>query len=62
MNNTPKFRLIRGCGRGSGIHRLNASVRDSVGAIKNRETDVEDGRKGSFVNNFMASANGWNIP
>lgn len=62
MNRIPRFRLIKGCGMGSGIHRLKASVRDSVGAKINRVVDVASGRRGSLMNSFMASANGWRIP
>lgn len=58
MNRTPKFRFTRGCGMGSGIHRLRASDRDSVGAIMNRVVEVVRGRRGSLMNSFMASANG----
>lgn len=50
--------MIRGCGIGKGIHRLRASVSDKVGAIINRDIEVVKGRMGSFINNFMASANG----
>lgn len=58
----PKFKLISGYGSGSGIHKLSANVRERVGAIRNKEIDVEDGRRGSFVNSFMASANGCSMP
>lgn len=58
INRTPRFRLTRGCGIGSGIHRLRASDRDSVGAIMNRVVEVVRGRKGSLMNSFIASANG----
>lgn len=54
----PRLRLIRGCGIGKGIHRLRASVSDKVGAMINRDIEVVKGRMGSFINNFMASANG----
>lgn len=58
INRIPRLRLISGCGIGSGIHRLNANVRDRVGAIINSEIDVVRGRMGSFINSFIASANG----
>lgn len=58
INKTPKFRLTRGCGMGSGIHRLRASDRDNVGAIINRVEEVARGRSGSLMNSFIASANG----
>lgn len=47
---------------GIGIHRLRASDRDNVGAIMNRVEEVARGRRGSLMNNFMASANGCRIP
>lgn len=62
INKIPKFRLTRGCGMGSGIHRLRASDRDKVGAITNRVEEVARGRSGSLMNSFIASANGWRIP
>ena len=43
-------------------HRLNASVSDRVGAIINKDIEVVKGRIGSFMNNFMASANGCRMP
>lgn len=62
INRMPRFRLIRGCGMGRGIHRLRASDRDSVGAMINRVVEVARGRRGSLINNFIASANGWRVP
>lgn len=62
MNRIPRFKLISGCGIGSGIHRLNASVSDRVGAIINNEIDVVRGRIGSLIKSFIASANGCRIP
>lgn len=47
---------------GRGTHRLNASVSDRVGAIINKDIEVVKGRIGSFINNFMASANGCKMP
>lgn len=61
-NRIPRLRLIRGWGKGRGIHRLRASERDKVGAMINSEMDVVRGRIGSFMNSFMASANGCKIP
>lgn len=58
INNTPRFKLMRGCGIGRGIHRVRASARDRVGAIINRVVEVARGRNGSLINSFMASANG----
>lgn len=62
INNMPRFRLIRGWGIGRGIHRLRASVSDKVGAMINRDIEVVRGRIGSFINSFIASANGWRMP
>lgn len=62
INRIPKFKLIRGWGIGSGIHRLRARDRDRVGAIMNSEMEVVSGRIGSFMNSFIASANGCKIP
>lgn len=53
---------MSGWGIGSGIHKLRASDKDRVGAMINREIEVVRGRIGSFINSFMASANGWRIP
>lgn len=62
MNRIPMFRLISGWGIGSGIHRLKASVRDSVGAMINRDVEVVRGRSGSLMKSFMASAKGCRMP
>lgn len=62
INRAPRFRLIRGCGIGIGIHRLKARVSESVGAIMNSDVDVANGRRGSLINSFIASANGWRTP
>lgn len=35
---------------------------DSVGAMINRDIDVVNGRIGSFINSFMASAKGCRMP
>jgi len=37
-------------------------VSDRVGAIINKDIEVVKGRIGSFINNFMASANGCKMP
>ena len=58
MNKMPMFMLISGCGIGKGIHKLNARVSDSVGARMNRDVDVANGRRGSLIKSFIASANG----
>lgn len=62
INTTLRLRLISGYGIGRGIHRLKAKARDSVGAIMNSDRDVDSGRNGSLINNFIASANGWMMP
>lgn len=62
INSAPRFRLMRGWGIGKGIHRLRASASDKVGAMMNRVVEVVRGRRGSLMNNFIASANGWRIP
>lgn len=54
--------MISGWGIGSGIHKLNASESDRVGAIINSEIEVVRGRMGSFINSFIASANGCRVP
>lgn len=62
INNMLRLRLIRGWGIGKGTHRLRANVRERVGAIMNSEIEVVRGRMGSFINSFMASANGCKMP
>ncbi len=62
INKIPRFRLTRGWGMGSGIHKLRARVRDKVGAIIKSVVEVASGRKGSLMNSFIASANGCRIP
>lgn len=47
---------------GRGIHRLNARVSDSVGAIIKRDVEVARGRRGSLMKSFIASANGCRMP
>lgn len=58
----PKLRLMRGWGIGRGTHKLRASERERVGAMINRDIEVVKGRMGSFINSFMASANGCRMP
>lgn len=62
MNSTAKFMLIRGCGMGRGIHIVRARVKARMGAIININGEDVDGRRGSLVNNFTASAAGWRSP
>ena len=59
---SPMFILISGWGMGRGIHMVNARVNASVGAMVNRLMDEYDGRSGSLINSFIASANGWRVP
>lgn len=58
INKIPRLKFTRGWGMGSGIHRERASRSDKVGAIMNSEVDVFNGRRGSLMKSFMASANG----
>lgn len=37
-------------------------MRERVGAIMNSDSEVVRGRMGSFINSFMASANGCRMP
>lgn len=62
INSIPIFILIKGSGIGRGIHIVNARARASEGAIINRDTDEVDGRNGSLMNSFSASAMGCRIP
>lgn len=62
INKILKFKFTSGCGIGSGIHIDRANSRDSVGAIINRDVEVFEGRRGSLINSFIASANGWRMP
>lgn len=56
------FMLISGWGMGRGIHIVNARVRARDGAIINRAMEDVKGLRGSLMNSFMASANGWSRP
>lgn len=58
INRTPRFRLIRGWGRGRGSQRVSARNSDRVGAIINKVVEVARGRRGSLIKSFMASASG----
>lgn len=58
----PIFMLIKGWGMGKGIHIVNAKVSASDGAIINRVIDEVRGLRGSLINSFIASANGWSKP
>lgn len=62
INNIAKLRLIIGVGIGIGVHSINARVRAIVGARIKRVGEDVNGRVGSFVNNFRASAIGCKTP
>lgn len=47
---------------GRGIHRDRAKNSDRVGAMMNRVVDVFNGRRGSLIKSFIASANGCRMP
>lgn len=47
---------------GSGIHIVNARVKAREGAIINRAMEDVRGLRGSLMNSFIASANGWSRP
>lgn len=53
---------MRGWGIGSGIHIVNARVRAREGAVMNKKIEEVIGLRGSLMNSFMASANGWSRP
>lgn len=62
MNSTPKFRSARAYGIGNGDHIVKANVKANVGVSTNRSGEEVDGRIGSLVKSFTASAIGWRIP
>lgn len=41
---------------------MNARVRAKEGAVINRIMEDVSGLRGSFINSFMTSANGWSKP
>lgn len=47
---------------GRGVHKSREIERARVGAIRYSVEVDEVGSRGSFVNNFMASAIGWSVP
>lgn len=53
---------MRGYGIGSGAHMVRARDRARIGAMMNIDVEEVDGRKGSLVKSFMASAMGWRSP
>lgn len=62
MNRMLKFMLVNGCGMGSGIHIISASVRAKVGAIMNNTWEDVSGCRGSLVKSLIASAIGCSSP
>lgn len=58
----PIFRLISGWGMGMGIHMDRARLRAKIGAVMNSMEDDANGRRGSLMNSFIASANGCKSP
>lgn len=62
INKAPRFMLTNEWGMGIGIHMDRARIRARVGAVMNRRVEEVDGRSGSLMNNFSASAIGWRIP
>lgn len=62
MKSRPRSMLVRGWGIGMGIHMVRARVRARVGVSRNMVVEDISGRRGSFVNSFMASAIGCRRP
>lgn len=62
IKRAPRLRLASEWGMGIGIHRERDRVMARVGAKINKEVEEADGRRGSFVKSFIASANGWRMP
>lgn len=58
MNNMPRFRSVTGWGRGMGAHSINARVRASMGAVRNKNGEEVDGRMGSLMKSLTPSAIG----
>lgn len=61
-NRRPRFRSVRGNGRGRGIQIVMASSRASIGVIMNRSGEDVEGRTGSLMNSFTPSATGCKSP
>lgn len=55
---TPRFILMSEYGMGSGSHMVKASVSARIGAAINIDTEDVNGRKGSLIKSFTASAIG----
>lgn len=58
----PKFRSVRGNGRGRGIQIVSAKRSASTGVMIKRNGEEMDGRIGSLINSFTPSAMGCNRP
>ena len=56
----PRFRSVRGKGRGRGIQMVSARTRASMGVMMKRNGEEVDGRMGSLINSFTPSATGCN--
>ena len=61
-NKTPRLRSAIGLGIGIGSHMTMARVSASMGAVKNKRGEEEDGRMGSLINSFTPSAIGCSSP
>lgn len=61
-NKSPKLRLARGNGRGSGVQIEMAKRSASIGVVTKRIGEEVDGRIGSLINSFTPSAKGWRSP
>lgn len=53
-----RFRSVTGWGRGTGAHKVSASVRANIGASRNKMGEEEEGRTGSLINSLTPSAIG----
>lgn len=53
-----RLRSTRGWGSDIGTHKVNARVRASMGASRNRTGEDVDGRIGSLMNSLTPSAMG----
>lgn len=62
INRSPRLRLIRELGIGSGVHRRRAIKKARAGAIIYREVVEVEGFEGSLIKSFIASAKGCNSP
>lgn len=58
----PRFRSVKECGKGIGVHNSRASVRAKIGVARNRSGEDVEGRTGSLMNSLMPSAIGCRSP